>query len=144
MIVKERKFTMATYTKEQLNKWNSNMTNGWKLSISSLVFHNEKNPELCVPIDDKTYIEAKLWYTDVRDGYKYTGLKRPQLHISLCHKQESGTAVSYGVGYTKDLEGEVKRATLSNLVKLTTQFTPNDIMAIAKANMPSLNNDRIM
>ena len=135
---------MAKITQQKINEWNSKMANGWRISMSSLVFHDEKNPELKVNIDDKTYIEAKIWYQDVKDGYKYTGLKAPYLHLALCHKKDNDMAVSYGLGYFKCIGEPVKRASFNNLIKLTNNYTSDYIMRLYQAKASQLNNEEIL
>lgn len=125
-----------TYTKEQINGWNSKMAHGWKTDLRTLAFHNEKRPSLNIAIKDTNYfVNASLWFQDYREGYSYTGLKVPQLHLALYLDQpERGVAVSHGMGYTVTIGEPRKRAMFSALQKLTENFPPEIIMQIAKDN----------
>lgn len=130
---------MATMmTREQIEKANAKMADGWKLDLRTLVFNKEKNPVIQLPTDDKHYIQARLTYMDEREGYSYTGYKIPTLHLSYWMDCGNGIASSQGLGAYIAVGDKVKRGTLANLSKLTHEYGEAKIRGIAEIKMPQM------
>lgn len=129
---------MANMTREQIIKANSKMADGWKLDLRSLAFNREKNPVIQLPTDEKHYIQARLTYTEEKEGYSYTGYKIPTLHLSYWTDCGNGIARSQGVGAWIAVGDKVKRGTLANLSKLTYEYSEVKLRGIAEIKMPQL------
>ena len=72
-----------------------------------------------------------MW-SEVRDGYRYTGLVRPQLHLSVWHGGNPGMMVSHGIGAFVDItEQTYTRRNWNEIVKLTAEWTDEKIMEVA-------------
>ena len=122
---------------EQVKKWNGDIkkyNNLFGLDMNALIMHNEKRPCAIVYTNKEQteHILAQLWYTDERDGYKYTGMKKAQLHLSYWYSEpESTFSRSHGMGYTMDIGEVQKRANFSYLCKLTADITAQQIVDLA-------------
>lgn len=125
-------------TKEQIEKANAKMADGWKLDLRALVFNKEKNPTMVLPTDDKHYIKAQFTYMDERENYRDTGYKIPMLHLSYWTDCGNGIAQSQGLGAWIAVGDKVKRGTLANLSKLTHEYGEAKIRGIAEIKMPQL------
>ena len=122
---------------EQVKKWNGDVKKYntlFGLDMNALIMHNEKRPCAIVYTNEEhtEHITAQLWYTDERDGYKYTGMKKAQLHLSYWYSEpESTFSSSHGMGYTMDIGEVQKRANFSYLCKLTSDITAQQIVDLA-------------
>lgn len=122
---------------EQVKKWNGDVKKYntlFGLDMNALIMHNEKRPCAIVYTNEEhtEHILAQLWYTDERDGYKYTGMKKPQLHLSYWYSDPVSTfSRSHGMGYTMDIGEVQKRANFSYLCKITSDITARQIVDLA-------------
>lgn len=129
---------MAMMTKEQIEKANAKMADGWKLDLRALVFSREKNPTMVLRTDDTHYIKAQFTYMNERENYRDTGYKIPMLHLSYWTDCGNGTAQSQGLGAWIAVGDKVKRGTLANLSKLTHEYGEVKIRGIAEIKMPQM------
>lgn len=126
-------------TREQMEKYNAKMGNGFRLDMRSIMYHGLKEPVKQVNINDEQYIEFKFCYLDEKlDRYTKTGNKVPTLHISLWKNCGNGMAQSNGIGTWLTVGESVKRGTLSVLTKYTHEYSEKKLMDIAEHNMSQL------
>lgn len=124
---------MANITKQQVLDVNKKCSNGWIMDVSFFLTHNEKTLVKDIKLSETEILRAKLWFTEVREGYHYTGLIVPQLHLSLYKTSaDSIFMTSHGLGNfvaIKDCE-QVKRRNLKVLQTLTERFTDDELIKI--------------
>ena len=81
-----------------------------------------------------------------RSGYRYTGLVRPQIHLSVWHDGNTpGIMVSHGIGAFVDItEQTYTRRNWNEIVKLTAEWTDEKIMEVARLHIAALKKDTVL
>ena len=64
---------MASYTREQINRWNAKLKNGFELDFQYLLNHNEKVATKYLDLSSGKRLQARLIWNDLRDRHRYTG-----------------------------------------------------------------------
>ena len=129
---------MARYTKEQIDKWGAKLHNGFKVDVKHLLTFNEKEAVKRIDLGDGKELSASIYWKEVRDGYKYTGLVRPVLHLGLWHEEGgglSGLMVMSGLGVFLNASDETyTRRSWDKLSKLTAGYNDERLLKLAKEN----------
>lgn len=132
---------MAKVTREQLNRWNAKLQNGFLIDLQRLLIHNEKMPIRYVELGDGKRIAASLSYRDVYEGYRDTGKRQPVLHLALWKDSgTSGMMQSFGMGAYIEIGTAQDKKNFNELAKLSGTIDDEKIMALAAEKMPQLNN----
>ena len=135
---------MASYTHEQIDRWNAKLKNGFKLDFQYLLNHNEKAATKYLDLPNGKLLQARLIWNDVRDGHRYTGLVRPQLHLSVWSSTGTGMMHSFGLGaFVEITEQTYTRRNWNEIVKLTADFTDDKIMEIARQHVAALKKETL-
>lgn len=135
---------MASYTREQINRWNAKLHNGFELDFEYLLNHNEKVATKYLDLPDGRRLQARLMWNDVREGHRYTGLVRPFLHLSIWYGADTGMMRSYGLGaFVKITEQTYTRRNWNEIVKLTAEFTDDKIMEAARQHVAALKKETL-
>ena len=130
---------MASYTREQITRWNAKLQNGFELDIKALLNRNEKEATKYLDLPDGRRLQATLLWYEVRDDHRYTGQVQPKLHLSIWHGSHSGMMVSYGMGAFVDItEQTYARRNWNEIVKLTAAWTDDKIMETAQQYIATL------
>lgn len=134
-------------TREQVNKINEKMGNGWQLDLYYLLMRGEKSAELRIPNDDGGYIQGKLYIDNVsswRPG-AYNGVQI-KLHVSRWYKGSTeGVFTSHGQGKCITISRpDLKRCLFSEVQKITHRITAGDILAIYQDNAAQINSDLLV
>lgn len=137
---------MANYTREQINRWSAKLQNGFQLNTGSLFNRNEKEASRFLDLPNGSRLKATLMWSEVRDGYRYTGLVRPQIHLSVWHDGNTpGIMVSHGIGAFVDItEQTYTRRNWNEIVKLTAEWTDEKIMEVARLHIAALKKDTVL
>lgn len=115
-------------TKEQLNKLNEKMSNDWTFDQSYYYLHSgEKTAIKRIRIDEKSYLEAQLYFSDEYDWNARTDNKRMKLNISKFYGN-----TSYGLGIFYTVAENVSKKSFSLIQKETANWTDEKIIALAK------------
>ena len=64
---------MPSVTREQVNKWNAKLQNGFRFDIQRYVVWGEKQIKKSIELADGRILTAEIHFRDARDGYKYIG-----------------------------------------------------------------------
>lgn len=138
---------MARYTKEQIDKWGAKLHNGFKVDVKHLLTFNEKEAVKRIDLGDGKELSASIYWKEVRDGYKYTGLVRPVLHLGLWHEEcggLSGLMVMSGLGVFLNASDETyTRRSWDKLAKLTAGYNDERLLKLAKENKMILEKETI-
>lgn len=135
---------MASYTREQINRWNAKLHNSFELDFEYLLNHNEKVATKYLDLPDGRRLQARLMWNDVREGHRYTGLVRPLLHLSIWYGADTGMMRSYGLGaFVKITEQTYTRRNWNEIVKLTAEFTDDKIMEAARQHVAALKKETL-
>lgn len=135
---------MARYTREQINRWNAKLQNGFELDIQALLNRNEKEATKYLDLPNGKQLQATLIWREVRDGYCYTGSVRPQLHLSIWQGGNAGMRVSYGMGAFVDItEQTYSRRNWTEIAKLTAVWTDEKIMEVAQQHVAALKKETL-
>lgn len=120
---------MAMLTKEQVQKYNNGMENGWKFDVRHFYMRGEKQPVKVIKLNDTEYIEAQLWFSEKYQNFKQTGLEI-NLHISKFTSHGNGMASSSGLGLFRTIPYDKTRKSFADLQKLTKVIDDKYIMDI--------------
>lgn len=125
-------------TREQVNKINARMGNGWRLDLYYMLMHSgEKTAEITIPMDDGGYVRGKLYIDNVHDwrAGAYNGVQI-KLNVSRWYKGSTeGVYTSSGLGkWIKQNRPDMTRCLFSEVEKITHRITAADIMAIYEGN----------
>lgn len=130
---------MAKLTSEQIKRWNAKVANGFQFDIHFYLTHREKRVAKYIDLPDGKKLRAVVEYTEERDRFSYTGKYQPVLHLSVW-KASGEFLTSSGLGaYIKIGSVQTKR-NYNELVKLTLQFTDEDIKKLAEEHKQQLGN----
>lgn len=132
---------MAKLTREQLTRWNAKLSNGFQLDLQRFAVWGEKDAVRNIKLDDGKILQAKINWREVRDGFRYTGLVQPQMHLSIWTPTGNGMLSSSGLGATIELtEKTFNKRSWNELAKFTVEWNDERIMEEAKKHMKQLNN----
>lgn len=121
---------MANITREQVQKINDKMSNGWEFNLRHFIFHSgEKTPVKRIKLDDTHYLEAQLWFTEKYKNFCLNGLEIT-LNISHYTSTGNGMATSYGMGIFRRIPYTKTRKSFADLQKLTAIINDEYIMNI--------------
>lgn len=138
---------MPKITREQVEKINGKMGNGWKLDLYYFLMRGEKAAVLEIPQDDGGYIQGKLYIDNVFDWRKdaYNGIQI-KLNVSRWHKgHEHGVYTSNGLGYWIEINRpDLKKALFSEVQKITHTIRAADILDIYAQHAPQIASARIL
>lgn len=125
---------MARVTREQMEKLNKSMSNGWKLDTWAALVHGDKEATKKIYLnEEKTkYIKASLWFSEKYDRYEPT--IEITLHISEWSVDEIGTGHSYGMGLFRRLPYGKNKKMFADICKLTAEISDKYIMGIYNGN----------
>lgn len=132
---------MATLTKQQYSKWNSQAPQGWKLDAEHYVIWSEKQLTKTIMMPDGTALVATICH---RENYKkecnsygvhYTrpaGTYHTELHVSHFRRCEGSTCwISHGTGAWQALDaGEYARKNYKDLCKMAATVTDDAILKL--------------
>lgn len=117
-------------TKEQVQKYNEKMENGWKFDVRHFYMHSgEKQPVKVIKLNDTEYIEAQLWFSEKYQNFKQVGLEI-SLNISKYTSLGNGMASSSGLGLFRRIPYNKARKSFADLQKLTAVIDDKYIMDI--------------
>ena len=131
-------------SREQVNKINDKMGNGWDLDLYYFLMHSgEKSATLKIPTEDGGCIEGKLYIDNVWDWHPgaYNGIQI-KLNVRRWYKGEGdGVFTSHGLGkWFRFDRPDLKKCLFSEVQKMTHQITAADIMAIYEENAAEISN----
>lgn len=131
---------MANISWEMVEKYTSQMKNGWSFDIDHFMYHREKGAALRVNLDEKHFLAASLYYSDRYDHT--TGRSTPQMRLHIAfytHESDTAMAFSHGMGKFFDL-GESARKNFSEIIKKTADFDAARIKELYKKDRAALEN----
>ena len=138
---------MPKITREQVEKINAKMGNGWKLDLYYFLMRGEKTAVLEIPQPDGGYIQGKLYINNVFDWRKdaYNGIQI-KLNVSRWHKGNAdGVYTSNGLGYWIEINRpDLKKAMFSEVQKITHTLRAADILDIYSEHAPQIASARVM
>lgn len=134
-------------TREQVEKINAKMGNGWKLDLYYLAMRNEKTAVLQIPTEDSGYIQGKLYIDNVFDWHPgaYNGIQ-VKLNVSRWYKGNTeGVYASHGLGYWVYFNRpEMKKAMFAEVQRMTHEITAEDIMSLYREHAGLIASDRVL
>ena len=138
---------MPSITREQVQKINSKLANGWELDIRYYLIWGEKTAQLTIPQEDGGYIQGKLYIDKVQDWHPgaYNGIQI-KLNVSRWRKGlTEGTFTSAGLGrWIVFNRPDLTRALFSEVQKMTHEITAADVLSIAAGHAAELESARIL
>ena len=135
---------MPSVTREQVNKWNAKLQNGFRFDIQRYVVWGEKQIKKSIELADGRILTAEIHYRDAREGYKYIG---NEACISLAiwtRCANSDMMKSEGMGYHEVLGAVQPKKSYADLVKLSAVMDEPKILEVMNAHMNALNNPWVL
>jgi len=131
---------MAKCTKEQLNKWNDKLMNGFSFDLYGFLMNGEKTAVKTLALADGKKLQAKLEYRDVRENFR-TVAQQPVLHLSIWEDCENSSFMkSCGLGAYLDMGVQQAKKNYDLLCKLSGTLSDDDLLAKANEHMGRLTN----
>lgn len=134
-------------TREQINKINEKMGNGWEFDLYYYLMRGEKTAVLKIDQEDGGYIQGKIYISNVsswrKDAYNGVQIK---INVSRYYKGlTEGTFVSHGLGkWYKINRPDLKRCMFSEVQKMTHKITAAQIMGVYEQNSEQINNPVVL
>ena len=131
---------MAKCTREQLNKWNGMLQNGFRFDLHCFLMSGDKKAVKVLDIADGRKLQAKLEYTEVRENWKTVG-QQPVLHLSIWTVCENSDFMkSSGMGADVKMGAMQTKKNYNLLCNLSGTITDDEILRLANEHMARLNN----
>lgn len=131
---------MPSVTREQVNKWNAKLQNGFRFDIQRYVVWGEKQIKKSIELADGRILTAEIHFRDARDGYKYIG-NEACISLAIWTRCENSDMMkSEGMGYHEVLGAVQPKKSYADLVKLSAVMDEPKIMEMMNAHMNALNN----
>lgn len=112
-------------TKEQVQKWNAKMSNGFEFDVKSYFYTGEKEAHKYIELNSDQLLEVKLMY------YPNGIMQQPTLHLSVWQKEGSGMMKSYGLGKWIKIGTVQNQKKFSVLQTLTGEIDDNEMIKLA-------------
>lgn len=134
-------------TREQYNKINARMGNGWKLDLRTLVLRGEKAASLRVPLPDGSELEGRLYIHNFQTWRKdqYSGV---EIVFNVSRWSPTGTPGvwgSHGLGWTtRTPRPDLARCLFSEVEKMTHNITARDVLAVYEDHAGRINDPAIL
>ena len=139
---------MAKCTKQQYERWNAKLSNGFKFDLHYFIMWGEKTAKLYLDFTDGRKLEAKLEYRAERKAgttFGETGRQIPCLHLSLWRPaSQEGMMCSSGMGKSIELGEAQPKKNYACLCAYSAKLDAKDILSLAKEYIAELNNDAII
>lgn len=136
-----------TITRDQVKKWNSKLSNGFRLDVERCVVWNDKVAVKTVDLPDGRVVKAEIGYHEV---YSENGCSwrrevlgmRPRLTLTVWKPASTpGMWMSHGMGTVVEITEQLYAKRVWNeLAKYTADWTEEKILAVAKERMSELQN----
>lgn len=132
---------MAKVTREQVNRWEAKLVNGFRFDLNFFLMWNDKRVKKCLKLEDGRMLEAVLEYRDITHNYAKVGVQ-PVLHLSVWEScgPDSGMMKSNGMGAYIEMGATQDKRKYNELVKLSAMVDDGKIMALALEKIPQLEN----
>ena len=119
---------MAQITKDQVNKLNSKLVNGWKFNLKSFLMHQgEKSIVKTIDIDERKFIKASLYFNERYNRYE----KAIEINLNISLWTRAGDmATSEGLGLFRAIPYNKPRKSYADLEKLSAVIDDAYIMDI--------------
>lgn len=136
---------MAKLTREQLNRWNAKLGNGFRFDTHFFLMWGDKQLKKYLKLEDGRTLEATLSYREVTKNYATAGVM-PVLHLSIWEScgPDSDMMRSFGTGAYIDMGAQQDKRKYNELVKLSAVVDDGKIMALAVEKLPQLESDVII
>ncbi|MDE7425350.1 MAG: hypothetical protein K2N51_16960 [Lachnospiraceae bacterium] len=117
---------MAKITREQIEKINSGLKNGFKFDLERFFMWNEKSVIKQIKLDSEQVLQVSIHYTTGNEGEAI-----PTLHL---HKGTiDGDFISFsGLGQSFQIGEPQKRRNFNFLAKLTANNSDESLISLAK------------
>lgn len=132
---------MARVTVEQVEKWNSKLSNGFMFDVERYIVWSEKQAVKFIKLDDGTTLSATLSYRRVKhpNGFSYAGKHQPCLHLQIWYDGNTeGMMKSFGMGVYVDVGAEQDKQKWNELCKLSTTLDEEKIQELARQHRVEL------
>lgn len=127
-------------TIEQWKRKQAQCPQGWKYSQSC---HHEDKVVKTLSISDSEVLTVEVYFSEVYEGFKYTGLNEVMYNISRYEKTETAW-VGMGLGVTVNTHKQTARKTFKLLTETASTITDDMIWEIAKDYWKELVNGRVL
>lgn len=117
---------MANFTREQVIKWNDQAQGGFRLDLSMLITHKEKQLEKYIDVNENKKIRFRLYFSEVYKSYRFSHYE-VKLNKSIWNGVNGGAWSSMGLGYSVKInETQYTKKNYKELCNISGQL-PQDL-----------------
>ena len=135
---------MAKITKGQYIKWDSMLSGGFRFDLQGFALRGEKNAIANIKLEDGRILQARLLYTEEREGYRYTGRQIPEIHLSIWNDCGNGMMSSRGLGKYIPIGDIQDKRNWNYLCQISATLDAEKVLELANKHMGQLNNPLVM
>lgn len=140
---------MAQCTREQVDRWNAKLSNGFRLDLERFIIWNDKVATRSIELPDGKVLKADIGWTEVREEprlgcfYQKTIGMMPRLSLSLWTPSSTpGMWCSRGLGAVVKITDNIyQKRNWNELAKFTAEWGEKRLLEEAKKHMAELQND---
>ena len=140
---------MAQCTREQVDRWNAKLSNGFRLDLERFIIWNDKVATRSIELPDGKVLKADIGWTEVREEprlgcfYQKTIGMMPRLSLSLWTPSSTpGMWCSRGLGAVVKITNNIyQKRNWNELAKFTAEWDEKRLLEEAKKHMAELQND---
>lgn len=140
---------MAQCTREQVNRWNAKLSNGFRLDLERFIVWNDKVATRSIELPDGKVLKADIGWTEVREEprlgcfYQKTIGMMPHLSLSLWTPSSTpGMWCSRGLGAVVKITDNIyQKRNWNELAKFTAEWDEKCLLEEANKHMAELQND---
>ena len=134
---------MAQCTREQVDRWNAKLSNGFRLDLERFIVWNDKVATRSIELPDGKVLKADIGWTEVREeprlgcSYQKTIGMMPRLSLSLWTPSSTpGMWCSRGLGAVVKITDNIyQKRNWNELAKFTAEWDEKRLLEEAKKHM---------
>jgi hypothetical protein len=121
-------------TKEQILKWNNQLSNNWQFDFKYFLIWKEKQIILKEALSETSYTTYTMHFTERREGFKWLDGYDVKINKSIWHLQ-GDMAVSHGLGVQKTIKTNISnKKQYKILADLTKEFPLSVVKSLYTGN----------
>ena len=125
---------MAKLTKEQFEKWQGMLADGWEFDYWHYLMHSgDKQVLRRIRLEDGKTLKATVSYYPVRENFREVA-QQPTINLSIWAYDDSGYGHSYGLGANFKLGTQQTKKRYNILCDIANTLSDADILKMANTD----------
>lgn len=135
---------MAKITRAQIEKWNRQLSGGFKLDVMHFVTWGEKQAIRDIKLEDGRILRVTVGYHDVVENFR-TVAQQPSIHVQVYEPIEGTDMMrGNGLGYRVDSGAQQPKKNYKVLCQIASTVDDAKALALMKEGRDKLNSPFIM